>query len=424
MNILFLFYDFIFFLGFILYLPFYIKRKKINLSAIKEKFGFFPGVWFENSIWIQVVSVGEANVIEKLIHRLREVYDYPIVITTTTLTGNRLAKKKYASSAKILYFPFDISLVLRKVIKILNPKVFIAVETEIWPNLFYNLRQKHIPIVLINGRVSDKAFKHYNLVRPIIKRLLNLCNHIGVQNAYYKDKFISLGCAKDKITISGNMKFDSICIDEKHLGCLKQKFLPILKRKDSFLLVAGSTHHPEEETIFDIYKSLISVGKNISLLIAPRHIERIPILEKQINALGFTPIKISQINEPTNDKNNIFLLDTIGELLYFYSLADICFVGGSLANYGGHNILEPIYFLKPTVFGPYMDNFKDVEEIILTKGAGIQVNDNIKLKEVLSQLIDDQTLRSSLRVKCLDVFEEERKSLDENLKIILKCLPR
>jgi 3-deoxy-D-manno-octulosonic-acid transferase len=422
MSLLFLLYDLIFFVAFILYLPLYIWRKKINFAALREKFTFFSCKDLKNAIWIQVVSVGEVNVIAGLIHKLKEVFNYPIVITTTTLTGNRLAKKKYGSLAQIFFFPFDISLVLEKAIKMFNPKIFIAVETEIWPNLFYRLNKKGIPVVIVNGRISARAFKRYQLIKPVIRKVLNLTSYVGVQNAHYKDKFLSLGCDEKKIAISGNMKFDSITLDEKQLLRLRQKFYPILKNNESLLIVCGSTHNPEEEIILGIFKSLIEVNKRLTLLIAPRHVERIVALEKTVSSLGFNPIRLSQAQKSQNNYKDIFLLDTIGELFYIYALADICFVGGSLANYGGHNILEPIYFLKPTIFGPHMDNFKDIAEIILEKGAGIAVKDNLQLKEVILALINDAAARNQLRLRCLDVFEEERKSLDESLKIILKCL--
>jgi 3-deoxy-D-manno-octulosonic-acid transferase len=424
MNLIFLLYDLVFFLGWILYLPFYARRKKINLSALREKFALYTAQGLKDAIWIQVVSVGEVNVITRFIHRLREVFDYPVVITTTTLTGNSLAKKKYSQYATILFFPFDFSWVIRRFLKNIKPKIFIAVETEIWPNLFYRLSAKHTPIVIINGRISNKAYARYKKIKPAIKWVLNKCSYIGAQNDYYKQRFLSLGCPQHKIKITGNMKFESIAVNKEQLVKYKQKFSGKLKNQNGLLILAGSTHHPEEEAILGIYKNLKEAGKNISLLIAPRHIDRVSAIEKQVAALGFIAVRMSNFEHIPKNEKNIFLLDTIGELIYFYSLSDICFVGGSLSDYGGHNILEPIYFLKPTIFGPHMDNFRDIEEIILTKGAAFKVKDSIGLCEVLERLIDDEALRGNLRLKCLDVFDEERKGLEENLKIILQCMQR
>lgn len=422
-NILFYIYDFIFILGFLSYLPAYIYRKKINFNALKEKLGFIAKREITSpAIWIHAVSVGEIIVIEGLIEKLIETVDYPLVISTTTLTGNKIAREKYSSVAKIIFFPYDITPVLRKVLRIINPRIFIAVETEIWPNLFYRLNKKNIPIVIINGRISKTAFKQYLRIKPLIRSILKKCSYFGVQNASYRQKFITLGVEENKIIVSGNMKFESIRVDQKRLLSIKNSCLPYFKKGNNLILLAGSTHHPEEKIILDIYKDILKEVKNITLVIAPRHIERIPFIEKTIKDFGFNPARISRLNSSLPRENNVFLVDVIGQLLYFYSFADICFIGGSLIPHGGQNILEPIYFLKPTIFGPHMDNFPDIEEVVLNKCAGIKVSDAQKLKEVVSELVKDSALRDNLRGKCLEVFEEEKRGLEKNLHIILNCL--
>ncbi|MDD5583945.1 MAG: glycosyltransferase N-terminal domain-containing protein [Candidatus Omnitrophica bacterium] len=425
--IAFLLYDCIFFLGLLLYLPFYAFRRKITLSALQEKFGLIP-IRKTNTpcIWIQVVSVGEAILIEALVKRLRDTFDYPIVISTTTLTGNRIAKKKYASYAHVIFFPFDLSLVVDTLIRRLKPHLFIAVETEIWPNLFYNLTQHKIPILIINGRISDRAFRRYMLVRPAVQRALKLCRHVGVQNEMYRKRFLALGCDASKIVISGNLKFESITVDKERLAATNERFAPVLKPENHLLLIAASTHQPEEETMLDIYRDIADFNANVSLLIAPRHVERIEAIEEAAHKRGFPTLKMSQIHRETgrSGQKTVYLLDTIGELLYFYAIADICFVGGSLARCGGHNILEPVYFSKPTVFGPYMDNFRDIEAAVLGKGAGIKAKNAGELKEMLLRLISDTTLRHNLAMRCARIFNDERQGLEKNIEMIRQCLTR
>lgn len=422
MEILFLIYDFIFCLGLIVYLPLHLWRKKMTPLALGEKLGLISSKEIKNSIWIQVVSVGEANLIGNLIKKLKESQDLPIIISTTTLTGNRIARKRYSHLAKIIFFPFDLSLVLERVIRVIKPRIFIAVETEIWPNLFYRLKKKKIPIVIINGRISDKAFKHYRLIRPFMKRILKKCDYIGVQNPLYKERFLFLGADPKKIIVSGNMKFESILIDEEKLRQKQEKYKAIFKRDGNKLLIAASTHEPEEEIVIDIYKDIFKNPGGVTLLIAPRHPERTPQIEKLISMAGFNPIRMSNVEENLADKRNIFIADTVGELIYFYSIADICFVGGSLSKDGGHNVLEPIYFHKPTVFGPNMNNFHEIEEIVLEKGAGIKVRNREELGEILLGLVSDTALKDNLGNRCREVFEGEKKSLNNNLEIILKYL--
>jgi len=420
----FIIYDIIFILGLFIYLPFYIHRKKISLYALKQKMGFIgkTASGLNNTIWIHVVSVGELNLIEKLAKRIHELFDYEIVITTTTLSANKLARKKYAGFAKIFFFPFDISFVIKKIISVFKPKILIVAETELWPNLFYRLKTKNIPIVVVNARISDKAFSRYKIIRSFIRKTLLKCNYIGAQNKAYRDRFIYLGANEKTTIVSGNMKFESLGVDEIQLQNLRRKYLNLLKNEDSCLIVAGSTHNPEEEILLETYKEIEKLGKKVSLVIAPRHPERIPAIEKTVKSCGLNPARLSDIDKISSEDNKIFLLDTMGELLYFYSFSDISFVGGSLTDYGGHNILEPIFFLKPTLFGPYMNNFSDIKETILENKAGVQIKNRAELKEKLLELIDNVSLRKEISLRCASVFEEERKSLDENLKIILKCV--
>jgi 3-deoxy-D-manno-octulosonic-acid transferase len=423
--IVFFLYDCVFFFGLLLYLPLYAFRKKITLSALGEKFGLIPVRKGDAPcIWIQVVSVGEAILIETLVKRLKETFQYPIVISTTTLTGNKIAKKKYASCAHVIFFPFDFSLVVDTVIRKLKPCLFIAVETEIWPNLFYNLKQHKIPILIVNGRISDKAFRRYVLVKPAIQHALRLCTYVGVQDDSYKKRFLELGCDPAKIVVSGNLKFESITVDEERRMNITQRYSPIMKSKNHLLVIAASTHHPEEESILDIYRDIIDFDSNVTLLIAPRHIERVTSIEEAAHKRGFVTIRVTQLNEKIEPPapQTIYILDTIGELLYFYAMADICFVGGSLARNGGHNILEPIYFSKPTVFGPFMDNFRDIEAAVLEKGAGIKAKNTGELREVMLRLISDTTLRNNLATRCLRIFKDERQGLEKNISMIAQCL--
>ncbi|MCM8786707.1 MAG: hypothetical protein NC935_01480 [Candidatus Omnitrophica bacterium] len=420
MQFFFAIYDILFLIGFFIYLPIYILKKKINLAALKEKFGFLK-VKKQNYIWIHAVSVGEVILIQPILNRLYETFNYPLLVTTTTLAGNKLAKQKFKAFTEVVFFPYDITFVILKILKIIKPKIFIAVETELWPNLFYNLKRKKIPILIINARVSKKAFSRYRLFKPLIAKTLKRCDFIGVQNESYKEKFIDLGYFKEKLLITGNLKFESIVINKEKLTKFKQLYLPLIKAdKNKSLIIAASTHYPEEEIILDIYGNILKEFKNINLMIAPRHIERVPSVEKLIFSKKFYPLRISKIKDFNylEQKNIIYVLDVIGELIYFYSIADICFIGGSLIKFGGHNILEPIYFEKPTIFGPFMDNFKDIVDIVLEKKAGIMVKNSFELKKVILKLLLDDGLRLDFQNRCFEVFKDQRGALEKNLKII------
>lgn len=422
MILLLLCYDILFLAGLVLYLPRALRRKKINSASLKQKLGSIGIRLQKPSIWIQVVSVGEVNVIGKLLQHVRERFPHTIVISTTTLTGNKLAKEKYGAFAKVIFFPFDISCVIRRVIALVKPALFIAVETEIWPNLYFQLSRRKVPILILNGRISKKAFARYTRIRGIMERVLRLCAYVAVQNQDYKEKFLALGMPEDKIVVSGNMKFESIYIDPEKSERVKEKYAQVLKPGGSMLVVAGSTHPGEEEYLLEVYKTLLAEGLRFILAIAPRHIERAESIEKLVVQSGLRPVRLSAPGKQDSASWPVYILDTIGELFYLYGIADICFVGGTLAAHGGHNILEPIFFSKPTLFGPFMDNFEDIKEAILNARAGVQVKDARELKSALRALITDKAHRESISKRCAEVFSSENKGLGENIGLIAHCL--
>ncbi len=423
-SCLFLVYDLLFVLTLVFYLPFHFLRKKITLFSLKEKLGFFSS-YFKKSIWIHAVSVGEANLIEPVIKKIADSLDCPIVISTTTLTGSIVAKKKYSEIAKIIYFPFDLSCVLKRFFRKINPSIFVAVETELWPNLIRHLNKNNIPFVIINGRISNQAFRRYKLVRFLMKKVLSGCTHIGVQNEKYRKRFIYLGADSDKISVTGNLKFNMVSPDLEKIEKYEKNFSFLIKPKFKKLIIAASTHHPEEDLVLDIYKNICSKQK-VSLLLAPRHPQRASFLESLIAGKGFNPVLISQlsssdagIKQPAKNDKNVFILDTVGELIYFYNMADICFVGGSFSSVGGHNILEPMYFSKPVIFGPNMDNFTDIVEVVLDYSAAIQVNSFDQLEKEFLLLLSNKEKRCAYSKASASVFQKNN-NIKDNLEIILK----
>lgn len=423
MKILFVLYDILFIVLLFLYLPVYFLRGKMTRFSFLQRLGIFSAVKEDSCVWIQVVSVGEVQLIHGLLKKISEVSKSPIVISTTTLTGYNLACKKYASFAKIIFFPFDISFIVRRVINLIKPRVFIAVETEVWPQVFYQLKKKGVPIFIVNGRISDKAFNRYKKITFLMRHLLNYCKSIVVQNDFYKARFLYLGAHKEKIRIGGNMKFESMLFDNHDLLNFREKYFKYFKTGDKLFFIAASTHPLEEEMVLKSMKNLrLREGVSFSTMIAPRHVERVAAIEKLVESFGYTPVRVSQIEKVDLKGNEIFILDSIGQLSYLYLIADLCFVGGSLVKIGGHNILEPLYFCVPTLFGPYMENFQDIRDIVIEKGAGIQLQDAENLTQMLERLVNDPALRNNLRKKCKNVFEEEKVGLARNLEVIMEYL--
>ncbi|MBN2483364.1 MAG: 3-deoxy-D-manno-octulosonic acid transferase [Candidatus Omnitrophica bacterium] len=421
------FYDSIFFLGVIVYLPVYFKRKKITWSAFKEKCAVYPekarSIAPKNRkvVWIQVVSVGEVTLIRSLVEYLKAQGESDVVISVTTLTGRKVAEKMYPGNL-VVYLPFDISFLIRRAIRFIKPAVFVAIETEIWPNLYLQLKRENVPVIILNGRISERAFAQYRKIKFFMKKILNLAECIGVQNQFYKERFLELGADIEKTIITGNLKFSNYSIDEKKYAAFVEKYYPYLKNDDSLLFLAASTHAPEETYALDCYKTLIVRYPNLRLMVVPRHIERVDEIERIFAAAGFRTLKLSEGFKGGTSSQDVFVVDTVGDLLACYSMADFCFVGGSLADYGGHNILEPLYFAKPTLFGPCMSNFKEIEQTVLDHQAGIQVAHSEDLRERLEELIQDVSYRQKLSGNAHAIFTEGQETLKNSVACIRRWL--
>ncbi len=391
---MFLFYDVIFILFSILYLPFFLFKGKAH-KGFFQRWGFFPKeleneLKNKNNIWVHAVSVGEVQAVSSLLDFLRNNYpSQRIVISTVTPAGNKLAQSFVKGNEVVIYFPLDFSFVVKKFIKIINPKIFITTETEIWPNLLLAFKKKQIPAILVNGRISEASFKGYKFIMPFIKGALNSIKLFCMQTEIDAKRIKEIGAESRRIAVTGNLKFDAKALQSKYQRsdlCLETSGL---------LLIAGSTHAGEEEIIIDAYKNLSGAITNLKLLIAPRHIERCKEIEEILSKNGINHARFSELFKKTKEAP-VILLDTIGDLSSLYSLADVIFMGGSLMKKGGHNIIEPAMYAKPVVFGQFMFNFKQIAQMFLERGAAIKVNNSEELLVSLKKLLLDKTLREKI----------------------------
>ncbi len=395
MNI---FYDLIFLLFAVFYLPAFLFRRK-SRAGFFMRLGFLPKFpELNRPIWIHAVSVGEAMAVKHLREELKERFPQKkFVISTVTATGNKIARNIAGEKDLVLYLPLDFSWIVRGVISKVNPSLFVIAETEIWPNLISCLYEKKIPIVLVNARISDRSFGKYLLAKSLLKPLLNKVSVFCAQTQVDVERLLKLGVLPDKVVRTGNMKFDIRVQDyaalKKDYADYRIKFGLGIKEK---LFTAASTHPGEEEEILKAYLKVSGLFSDVRLLIAPRHPERSETVEKLINKYGelkaYRISRLSRMDTVSNDarKKPVFILDTVGQLMYFYAISDIVFVGGSLVKKGGHNILEPASLGKPVIFGRYMFNFRDISELFLKNNAGIMVKDGVELEEKLRMLLGDK----------------------------------
>lgn len=417
---MFIIYDFIFLIFALVYLPLYFLRGKLNCGFLR-RLGFLPAqLNLNRPIWIHAVSVGEAIAIKELLVQLRQAYPgKKLVISTVTATGNKIAQGLIQPGDFLTYLPLDFSFIVKHVLKKINPCMFIIAETEIWPNLITCLDKLRIPVVTVNGRISDSSYAGYRLIKFLIQPILRMVKQFCVQSDLDALRLAGLGVDKEKIQVTGNVKFDINLNLPPGLDVLAYRAKLWLGQFDK-LLVCGSTHPGEEEIIFSAYQELLLGFPNLKLLIAPRHPERSAKVSRLAAKRGFVPMFISSISTacPTCMNSPVFILDTIGELLNYYSAADIVFVGGSMVKKGGHNILEPASLKKPVIFGPHMFNFRVISELFLANQAALRVANSHELANRVKEILNNNLLAKGLVERAHELIIKNRGATQKNIQII------
>ena len=422
---MFIVYDLIFLVFVIFYLPLYFFRGKLN-SGFLRRLGFLPAqLNLDRPIWIHAVSVGEAIAIKGLLAQLRGAYPgKKLVISTVTATGNKIVQGLVKDGDFVTYLPLDFSFIVKPVLKRIKPCTFIIAETEIWPNLICCLNKLQVPIITVNGRISDSSYGGYRLVKFFIRPILRMVKQFCVQSDLDALRLESLGVDKPRIQVTGNVKFDINLDPINELNVLSYRAKLKLGQFDK-LLVCGSTHPGEEEIIFTAYQELLLGFPKLKLLIAPRHPERGEKIFRLAADNGFMPAFISSVSEacPTRINSQVFILDTIGELFNYYSVADIVFVGGSLVKRGGHNILEPASLRKPVIFGPYMFNFRQISKLFLANQAALMVRNSQELADKVKELLSNNLLAQGLVQRAYELIIKNRGATNKNIQIIKQISP-
>ncbi len=410
------------------YIVKYSFRKRVNRELLERLIVPLKTRLFlrklKNPVWIHAVSVGEVKSAEPFVRKIKQSYPgKDIVISVVTPQGKEVAEKIYSKDICIFYLPLDVSFIIKRIVKIILPQVLFVMETELWPNLYFFTRKLRAKIVIFNGRISDKSYKYYKLVKGLMPNLFKQVSLVSAQDEDSALRFIGLGMDKSRVKVTGNIKFVNTAVDKERLNLFQEKWREIFG-KDNLLIVAGSTHYPEEEIILKHYRDIIRDYPDLSLLLCPRHIERRGRVYRSAGDMGFTPMFISRpFSEMKEEgKRKIFILDTAGELVCFYSLADIVFVGGSIARYGGHNILEPALFSKPVIFGRFMFNFEDIKRKFLESKAAVEITNEDELKGAFLRLIQDNLYRRDLGERAFSVLEKYRNKAMDNFEIIKKFI--
>lgn len=353
------------------WLPYVIARRKYRTSFLSRA-GILPTGAREKlkekpTIWLHAVSVGEFLLAHTLLEQLRPWYPrHRFVVTVTTLTGHAVARGKLSDDDILLFFPVEFYPVMHRIVACVHPELALIVETEIWPNFIYCLDKLNIPVVMVNGRLSEKSYGRYIRVKPFIRDVLRRFARFLMQAEEGAQRIVSLGAPEEKVAVSGNIKFDSVTVVEDPRPDAELAAELNLPADNPLLIMAALEKAGREDSVaLDVIERIRTREPGMGLIIVPRHPERGEEIARLVASRGYVPRRRS-LKEPFDDPTRqVFIVDTVGELQRFYSLASVVYVGKSLfPPGGGQNMIEPVALGKPTVYGPYTKNFRGIADVL------------------------------------------------------------
>ena len=386
-------------------------------DGLAERFACYGNtvtLGLRDPIWIHAASVGEVRAAGALIRALKaEVPERSIVISTFTATGNRLAHQGGIAD-KVIFLPLDFPWIARRAVKRIRPSLLLFLETEIWPNLVRQAYQRGIPTILLSGRLSAKALSRYEFARPFFRRVLAQYTALGMQSADDAQRMLKLGAPEKRVSVVGSLKFaaDGVVSGRE----------AICSTPDRQIFVAGSSHRGEELVLLRALQLARALMPKLMMVLAPRHPERFSEVEKLLRESSLSFERKTRSQPDQYFQRDVLLLDTVGELTEFFNAADVAFVGGSLVEVGGHNILEPARCRKPVLFGPYMENFKTIAEGMKCNGGAIEVHGAEDLARVLAELLRDPQARQRMGQSAADFAAGHQEALPKNLALARRYL--
>ncbi|MFQ5682094.1 MAG: 3-deoxy-D-manno-octulosonic acid transferase [Candidatus Binatia bacterium] len=398
-------------------------------EGLLQRLGFYPKeistkIKGKRPIWIHAVSVGE---VLSAHHLLREVSkrfpERKIVLSTFTATGNEIARKFMGPCGVVVFPPLDHPWIVSRALSLFDPAMLIILETEIWPNLLDFTHRRGIPTVLLSGRISAGAFRHYRLLRLLFSRVVRKFTALGMQSEEDATRMVRLGVDPEKIWITGSLKHVlHEEIDRDQTSDAGKASLKLDLKGIRQVWVVGSTHRGEEEVVLDAFASLKLRFPELFMVLAPRHPERFGEVERLLKKRKIIYQKKSEMNGRVGRVGDVILLDTLGDLDGFYSIADVAFIGGSLVDAGGHNLLEPARFRKPILFGPYMTNFAELTEELKQMGGGREVRGRDDLVREISWILTDQEQAERMGELAYGVAQRDRSVMQHSIALLYRYL--
>ncbi|MGH9373309.1 MAG: 3-deoxy-D-manno-octulosonic acid transferase [Vicinamibacterales bacterium] len=419
-------------LFFLIMSPYFIYqalRYRKYVGNLPQRLGYLPLSFNfdgDESIWIHAVSVGEVLTARALLPQLRERYPrLRICLSTTTMTGQQVARSNLQYVDEVFYFPFDLGPIVSRTMRLVKPKLFIMMETEIWPNLLRACRRAGVKTVLANGRISSRSYPRYRLARPFFRRVLADVDRFCMQSEESARRIIEMGAERDRVSVTGSLKFDSL----EHPGASaidrgRNRVLRYFRLSPGRpVIIAASTLKGEEEPLLEAFRRVRANWGNALLIIAPRKPERFEEVDALARRAGWRVARRTELAVDSEPRVDVVVLDTIGELAQLYQVATAVFVGGSLVDAGGHNLLEPAVFGKPIVLGPHMQNFAEIARTFVDNRGAIQVQSEDELETRIVELLSDPVQRASLGAAARALVEANRGAKTKSMAVIAQLLP-
>jgi 3-deoxy-D-manno-octulosonic-acid transferase len=400
-----------------------------HIGSLAQRMGHLPisfNLDGDESIWIHAVSVGEVLTARALIDELRARYpQLKLFVSTTTLTGQQVARTRLQNVDAVFFFPFDVPLFVNRTLGLVRPRLFIMMETEIWPNLLRACRTRGVKTMLVNGRISSRSFPRYRLARRFFRGVLGDVDRFCMQSDESARRVIDIGADPKRVVVTGSLKFDSLESPAMATGRGASRVLRYFRVPASRLVfVAASTLKGEEAPVLAAFAALRRAHPSALLIMAPRKPERFAEAEALARAEGLRVVRRTELAVDAEPRADVVILDTIGELAHLFQVATLVFVGGSLVDQGGHNILEPAVHGKPIVFGAHMENFAEIAETFLQQQAAVQVMSGPELTTVVQRLASDPVERARLGAAARALVEANRGAKARTLAAVNDLLPQ
>ncbi len=409
----------------LLAIPYVLLRSLVQKrfrTSLLQRMGFFRSFSLHRPIWVHAASVGEVFCSIPLLKKIRKEFPHlKIILTTMTSMGKETAQTYLPEADQVLFVPMDHPFIVRRTLKKIQPRLLLIAETELWPNLLCSFGKRKIPIILFNGRISEKSFRGYLFLKFLFKECLKYVSLFLMQTQEDQTRIIEMGANPDKTRVVGNLKFDQPfpSLPPESMNELA-KTLGLSGKEN--VLIAGSTHSGEEEILVTLFKELKKKDPNLVLLLAPRHLERLEEVEKILKreSLSWQRKTFFSLSRSQSDQepSQVILLDTMGELMRLYCLGSLVFVGGSLVPVGGHNPLEPLFFKKCVFFGPYMFNFLEISRRLTEAGGAIWVSGKEDLFSQMNRLVFDEAARKEVGEKGYQFLQKHQGATERMLKEI------